>query len=138
MAINARRVLGGGLAAGLLINLSALLMVPAVGKQMEEALAARGLPPLGAGAAAWVVLLSFVLGVLLVWLYAAVQPRLGPGLRTASLSALFVWFLAYCAPNLGNAVFGFMPLGLTLVGTAWGLVELLVAGAVGARLYREA
>ncbi len=137
MAIDGKRVLAGGLAAGLVINLSALLMVPAVGKQMEEALLARGVAPLGAGAAAWVILLSFVLGLLLVWLYAAVQPRLGPGLRTASVAALLVWFLAYCAPNLSNAVFGFMPLGLTLVGTAWGLVELLLAGAVGARLYRE-
>lgn len=137
MAINVKRVVGGGLAAGLLINLSALLMVPAVGKQMEEALRERGVAPLGVGAALWVVGLSFVLGVLLVWLYAAIRPRLGPGLRTAAIAALLVWFLAYCAPNLGNAVFGFMPLGLTLVGTAWGLVELLLAGALGARLYRE-
>jgi len=137
MAINARRVLLGGLAAGAVINLSALLMVPAVGKQMEEALRERGVPPLGLGAAVWIVILSLLIGVLLVWLYAAIQPRLGPGLRTASIAALLVWFLAYCAPNVSNVAFGFMPVALTAVGTIWGLVELLLAGAVGARLYRD-
>jgi hypothetical protein len=32
---------------------------------------------------------------------------------------------------------GFMPLYLTVVGTAWGFVELLVAGQLGAFLYKE-
>jgi hypothetical protein len=36
-----------------------------------------------------------------------------------------------------NVMSGFMPVSLTIVGTAWGLVELVVAGAVGAYLYRD-
>lgn len=54
--------------------------VHTVGEQMEAALQARGVAPLGVGAAAWIVLLSFALGVILVWLQAAVEPRLGPAL----------------------------------------------------------
>jgi hypothetical protein len=34
-------------------------------------------------------------------------------------------------------VFGFMPIALAVVGTVWGLVELVVAGEVGARMYNE-
>ena len=42
-----------------------------------------------------------------------------------------------CAANVANVMYGFMPVSLTIVGTAWGLVELVVAGAVGAHLYRD-
>jgi gas vesicle protein len=38
MAINAKGVFVGGLAAGLVIGISALLMVPVVGVQMEAVL----------------------------------------------------------------------------------------------------
>ena len=34
-------------------------------------------------------------------------------------------------------VYGFMPLKLTVIGTIWGLGELLLAGIVGAKLYKE-
>lgn len=137
MAINSKRVIIGGLVAGLIINVSGLLMVPMVGKQMTAALMERNVPPMSGGAMAFFGMMSLVLGVLLVWLYAAVRPRFGPGPKTAALVSIFVWFLAYFWANASNVAFGFMPISLTVVGTAWGLVELLVAGEVGARLYRE-
>jgi hypothetical protein len=43
MAINFRSVVTSGLVAGIAIIASAFLMVPIVGDQMNEALAARGL-----------------------------------------------------------------------------------------------
>jgi len=137
MAINVKGVLTSGLVAGLIINVSAIFMVPVVGNQMEEALKARNVPPMGGGAMAYFGVMSFVLGVILVWLYAAVRPRLGPGPKTAAIVSILVWFLAYFFANVSNVVFGFMPLHLTVMGTVWGLVELLVAGEVGARLYNE-
>lgn len=137
MAINVKGVLTGGLVAGLIINISAIFMVPFVGNQMDEALKARNLPPMSGGAMAYFGVMSLVLGVILVWLYAAVRPRLGPGPKTAAIVSLLVWFLAYFFANVSNVVFGFMPIHLTVVGTAWGLVELVVAGEVGARLYNE-
>jgi len=137
MSIRARRVLGPGLAAGLIVNLSAITMVPAVGNQFDAALAARGLPPLAPAAMAFFALVSLSLGVLLVWLYAAVRPRLGPGPRTAAIVAALVWLVGYLLPHVAMAVYGFLPAGLTAIGTLWGLGELLAAGLVGARLYRE-
>lgn len=138
MAINPKRVLTGGLVAGVIILASAVLMVPVVGDQMDKALEARNLPAMGGGAMAFFALVSLSNGVALVWLYAAVRPRLGPGPRTAALVSLLVWFLAYFLANAANVAYGFMPVRLTVIGTAWGLVELLVAGMVGARLYAEA
>jgi hypothetical protein len=82
MAINVSRVLTGGLLAGLIIIASGMLMVPVVGPQMDAALKARNVPPLGGAAMAFVAIWSVVLGVLLVWLYAAVRPRFGPGPKT--------------------------------------------------------
>ena len=137
MAINVKGVLTSGLVAGLIINVSAIFMVPVVGNQMEEALKARNLPPMGAGAMASFGVMSFVLGVVLVWLYAAVRPRLGPGPKTAVIVSILVWFLAYFFANVSNVVFGFMPIHLTAVGTVWGLVELVAAGEAGARRYTE-
>lgn len=137
MPINAKGVITSGLVAGLIINISALLLVPVVGQQMEQALRARQLPPLGLGAGVFVVLMSLALGVVLVWVYAAVRPRFGPGRKTAAAASILVWFLAYFFGNASNVAFGFMPMQLTVIGTAWGLVELLLAGQVGARLYQE-
>jgi hypothetical protein len=137
MSIRAKRVLWPGLAAGLIVNLSAITMVPAVGSRFDEALAARGLPPLAPGAMAFFSLVSLALGVVLVWLYAAVRPRLGPGPRTAATVAALVWLVGYLLPNVALTVYGFLPAGLTAIGTLWGLGELLVAGLAGAWLYRE-
>lgn len=63
-----RRVLAGGLAAGLVISLGALAMVPVVGEQMDAALRERGVPPLSAGAMAYFIIQSFTYGVVLLWL----------------------------------------------------------------------
>jgi hypothetical protein len=137
LAINVKSVLTSSLVAGLIINFSAIFMVPVVGNQMDEALKARNLPPMGGGAMAYFGVMSLVLGFILVWLYAAVRPRLGPGPKTAAIVSTLVWFLAYFFANVSNVVFGFMPIALTVVGTVWGLVELVVAGEVGAFMYNE-
>jgi len=91
MAIGLRRVLIGGVVAGLVINASAILLVPIVGDQMKEALQARNVPPLGGGAMAYFIAQSLTVGIALVWLYAAVLPRLGPGPRTALVVSAVVW-----------------------------------------------
>jgi hypothetical protein len=104
MSIRAKRVLGPGLAAGLVINLSAFTMVPVVGGRFDAALAARGLPPLSSGAMAFFAVVSLTMGVVLVWLYTAGRPRLGPGPTTAAISAAFVWLIGYLLPNLALAV----------------------------------
>lgn len=137
MPINHRRALGAGLTAGVVVCLSALSMVPVVGAQMDAALQAHGAPPLSTGAIVFFLGVSLVLGVTLVWIYAAILPRFGPGPKTAVVAAVALWVPASVLSNASLVVYGFLPASLAAVGTLWSLMELLVAGQVGARLYRD-
>lgn len=126
-----------GLVSGLVINVSAVAMVPMVGDQMDTVLANRGLPPLSGTAMAFFGAVSFIMGFLLVWLYAVAKVQFGAGIKTAVTVSVIVRFFAYFLPNVSMVVYGFMPIRLTAIGTAWGLAELLVASIVGFKPYKE-
>jgi hypothetical protein len=138
MSVNVKSILSSGLVAGLIINISAIAMVPMVGNQFDTVLADRGLPPLSNMAMAFFSCVSFMMGFFLVWLYAVAKVQSGPGIKTAAMVSTVFWFFAYFIPNVSMIVYGFMPVGLTVIGTAWGLVELLLASIVGSKLYKEA
>jgi len=136
--INTSRVVVGGLIAGLIINVSEyILNVPMYGAEMDAALKARNLAAVGGHAIAVFVTLSFVLGLLLVWLYAAIRPRFGAGPKTAASAGIVVWFLAYFWSSVSFGMLGLFPSKLLLIGLVWGLVELMVAGVVGGNFYSE-
>ena len=137
--INARGVVVGGLVAGLVINVSEyILNVPVLGADMAAELTARNLPPVGGNAIAAFVILGFVVGIVLVWLYAAIRPRFGAGPKTAAIAGVAVWFLDYFCSSVAFGALGIVSARLVLIGLVWGLVELVVAGIAGARLYSEA
>jgi hypothetical protein len=137
MSVNVKSILSSGLVAGLIINISAVAMVPMVGNQFDTVLADRGLPPLSDRAMAFFSFISFLMGFFLVWLYAVAKVQSGPGIKTAAMVSTVFWFFAYLIPNVSMVVYGFMPVGLTVIGTAWGLVELVLATIVGSKLYKE-
>ena len=70
-------------------------------------------------------------------MYAVVKEQLGSGIRTALIVSLVFWFLTYFLANTSLVVYGFMPVRLTVIGTAWGLGELVLASIVGSKLYKE-
>ena len=89
--INTKGVIFGGLLAGLIINISeTILNLPVLGADLEAALKALNLPPVGGGAIGVFILGGFGLGVLLVWLYAGMRPRFGAGPSTAIKAAMAV------------------------------------------------
>jgi hypothetical protein len=137
MKINVKSLITSGLVSGLIINLSAISMVPVVGNQMDLVLASRGLPPLSYMAMLYFSMISFIFGISLVFLYAIVKDLLGSGIKTVVIVSLIFWFLTYFLSNVSLVVYGFMPVRLTIIGTAWGLGELLLAGIVGSRLYKD-
>lgn len=137
MKINVKSVLTSGLIAGLLISLSAITMVPVVGNEMDQVLESRNLPPLSNMAMLFFVILSFINGISLILLYALVKERLGAGIRTAVIVSVAFWFITYFLSNASLIAYGFMPVRLTIIGTIWGLGELLLAGIVGSKLYKE-
>lgn len=136
--INTGRVLLGGLVAGVVINASeTVLNMFVVATSMEDALKARNLPPVSnASITVWIIL-SFLVGIVTVWLYAAIRPRFGPGPGTAVMAALAVFFLAYVYQSMGTAAMGFFPANLMYITLGWGLVELVLASLAGAWVYRE-
>ena len=136
--INIGRVVAGGLLAGLVINISeTVLNTVVLGSQMEAAAAARNLPPMGGREIASFVIMCFGLGIATVWLYAAIRTRFGPGVPTAVLNGVVVWFLAYLWPSMGDAVLQIFPSNVITVGVIWGLVEIVLGSIVGAWLYSE-
>ncbi len=126
-----------GLIAGIIVCISAVTMVRVVGNQMDEALAKFNLPPLSLSAMIFFLFVSLSLGVMLMWLYATMLPRFKHRKRTAVIAAIVLWFPGNCLPNLANVFYGFMPVGLTVIGIVWGLGELLIAGLIGSLLYKE-
>lgn len=137
--INLGRVVGGGLLAGLLINISEFILNGVVfAEEMNAAMAALNKPPVDNGMIVWFVLLGFGIGVMTVWLYAAIRPRFGPGVQTAICASLTVWGLGYLYPNLFIMIMNLFPTRLMVIATTWGLAEMLIAGVAGAWLYSEA
>jgi hypothetical protein len=132
------RVIAGGLVAGLIVNIGEVILnVPLAGAQLDQALQARNLPPVGGGAIAYFVVMCFLLGILMVWTYAAVRPRLGPGPKTAVIVGLLAWFMTLFWSGGTQVAMGVMPLNLTILGLAWGLGEIVIASLAGAKVYKE-
>ncbi len=142
MAINASKVVVGGLAAGVVANilgfvLFGMLLAPrmeAEATAVAPALQGRGM---AGGAIATNVVATFIIGLLLVWLYAAMRPRFGPGPMTAVYAALVVWLCGFLF-HLDWLLFGMMTPTTYVMAAVAALVQLIGAAEVGGMLYKEA
>jgi hypothetical protein len=86
-------------------------------------------------AGTWVVI-DFLFGLLLVWTYAAMRPRFGPGAGTAVLAGLVI----YIAPTIvlfGFTMMGSMTLAMWVKGSCAAIVSTLAASVAGAAIYKE-
>ena len=135
--INVGRVILGGVVAAIIIDASETVAAFVFQAQGEEIMANLGLAPPSAGVMVTFVVLGFVMGVALVWLYAAVRPRFGPGPKTAVIVGIFFWLVAYFLPLLGDNLMGMMPTSMMIAGSSWGLVEICVAALAGGWIYSE-
>jgi len=136
--INITRWLAGGVVAGAVIwvleGASSMLYFD----DMQAALQTHGLA-MEMTPAVWAltVAVSLILGLALVFFYAAARPRFGPGPKTAAIVAVALWFGSTLLSLLGYHMLNLYP--VTMLGT-WalvGLIELIVAAMVGGSIYRE-
>jgi hypothetical protein len=135
--INYRRVLLGGLVAGLVINIGEYLLNEVVMvRQMEETFHRLSMPRPGIGFMAAAVLLTFLLGIVIVLLYAMLRNRFGPGPGTAVIAGLVAWFCVYFYAGILSGVLLAIPVSVLLMGIVWGLVEYSIGAIVGAWLYK--
>jgi hypothetical protein len=141
MAINTSKVLIGGLAAGVVYNIIGFVGFGMLLGPRFEAEAAAVAPALQGramtgGAIAINVIASFAAGILLVWLYAAMRPRFGPGMKTATMAALAVWVCGFLF-HLDWLLVGMMTPVTYMMASVMAVVQLLPSAAVGGMLYQE-
>jgi hypothetical protein len=135
--MNWARVFLGGVLAGVIINVFEIVwsgFVLAI--QWHAAMSALGHPL--PSAAVWIFALEALgMGIAAVWLYAAIRPRFGAGLKTAVVAGLAYWVMGYALPAVGIGQTGLFPVRLLAITHSGGLVEITAATVAGAWLYKE-
>ena len=136
--INLRRVLLGGLVAGLVANafdfvITTYLMAAEFNGMLaklnvNEAAMQSWIPVFGAA--------DFLWGFLLVFTYAAIRPRFGPGPRSAVIGALILW-LALVIALLILMALGLHTPSSYFKSAALYLVSAIASSVAGAALYQE-
>lgn len=135
--INLKGVVLGGLVAGLVLNVFDFLMYGVVlAADMEAAMQAIGRTmeddPI------WLyVILDFLFGIWVVWLYAMIRPRYGPGPRTAVIAGLYVWVGLGVLHAISEAPLGIFTPRLSAIIVAMFLVIAPLAAVAGAKFYTE-
>lgn len=137
--INWRRAVLGGLLAGVVWGTLYAPVHPLV--EVHDSLGRPVLPitPYKGDTPAMRVLMvanGLVQGLATVWLYAAMLPRFGPGLKTVAIAGFAVWALVSWV-HLMWAAYTAVHFTAFLSPVAANLPLVLLAGMAGARLYKE-
>lgn len=139
--MNVARILIGGAVAGIIMNVGEAALHGAVLAADTDALyKAYHLPaPNPAVNIPILVGVTFIMGITSIWLYAAIRPRFGAGIRTAVIAGIAVWVLSHLWSGvyLANGYAGIFTMRLAWLPVFWGLFEATLATIAGAALYKE-
>jgi hypothetical protein len=138
--INYGRVVIGGLAAGVVANVmdfisANVLLADDMARMAQRLNLNQALLASPTVALSWIAV-DFVYGFLLVFAYAAIRPRFGPGPGTAVRAGLLLW------AAVAVVLFGFTSMGvftpdLFHKSSAFALISSVAAALTGAFLYKE-
>src|SRR5437016_4039823 len=135
--INWRRVFLCGLMVGILWGLLGELKFTLLGRDLLTAMrGSHGRPTINAWLVAFWVCMELVLGVWIMWLYAAIRPRYGAGLKTAVGAGVALWVITAWVDVVWASVAG-VSFNVLMAPVAADLPIDIVAAVVGAWLYRE-
>ncbi len=138
--INTRRVILGGLLAGLIVNIAEFLVYDRLMRAKWDAgpRTEYNTNPVGSMAITLSIVGGFAAGMLMVWLYAAVRPRVGASPGTALWVGLMIWALGSLLTIMPLIVLRMLPSnevwGILLT---WNAIKFPLAVLVGAWVYRE-
>jgi hypothetical protein len=140
-AVNARRVLLGALAGGVVWNIWSTVINLVVLRDRYAAAQQAGTflkqPRYSFFVGAWIVML-FVLAYIVAWLYASVRATRGAGPKTAAVVGLFVGFAAGLPTNFATATWAPISRHFPL----WWMLELwvgaILAALVAGFVYQDA
>ena len=137
--INIGRVILGGIVAGIVGDILGYLVDGVMlAPQWAAGMRALGRAEFSVSQNVAFNIIGLVYGILIVWLYAEIRPRYGAGPKTAVCAGLAVWVAGVLLPNIGFMwAAGLFPASLTVMTTAAGIVELVLAALAGAALYKE-
>lgn len=135
--INGKRVVLGGLVAGVISNISGITLAHFFFEEEVNAAMQRLNLTFGPGIGVLHLTMRLAMGVALVWLYAAIRPRFGPGPRTALIAGTAMWLFAYVWSLLGMYPYRIYSAHLLLIAGVWSLFEANLCALVGGWLYRE-
>jgi len=138
--INIGRLILGGIVAGIVTDLLGFGVDGVwLANQWNSGLAALGRASLSSNQMIWFNVLGIVGGLIAIWIYAAIRPRFGPGVKTAIYAGIVTWLLGTALPNAGFMwVTGLFSKHLTVLTTLGAVVEVVVGTIAGAALYKEA
>jgi hypothetical protein len=132
--LNFKRIILGGLITGMILN---LIDTPngmfIAGPQIKLFLAEHAVPynPL---IPAYFFPYHLILGMMMVWTYAAIIPQFGAG-RKAALYATILLLITTRMMAFGFVVMGLLPLHLYLILSATMVIGSLVGGLTGCWYY---
>ena len=137
--INVGRLILGGIVAGIAIDLVDYFVDGVwLAQRWADGMGLLGRPGFSTVQIILFNVIGLLTGLVAVWVYVAIRPRFGAGIKTAIYAGLAVWLLTTLFPNVA-----FMHVAhlfsdhLTLYTTLGGLVEVVFATVAGASVYRE-
>ena len=138
--INVGRMILGGIVAGIALNLIDFWVDGVLlAKMWANQLATWGRPPFGGSQVAWFMGFGMILGLVTIWIYVAIRPRFGPGVKTAIYAGVAAWILSTLLPNFALMwVTHFFSGHLTAYTSLGALFEIVIGAICGAAVYREA
>ena len=133
--INNVHVLGGGILAGVIINVSGgVAWTAGLGKEYLSQLGGS-LPSRAVPLAIW---WGLVMGIAAVWLYVSLRAQYKAGFRTAALAGVTTWILGYALPSYAIWSLGLLSGPLFVHSSAAALPQIMLATLAGAALYNRA
>jgi hypothetical protein len=138
--INAARWILCGVIAGIIGDLVGTLVDGVLlASSWNAGLQRLGQPAMGSTQIVEYNVVGIFVGLVAVWIYAAIRPRFGAGPKTAIYAGLAVWVVGFLLPNISFMYVAHLySRHLTLYTTLGDLVGCLLGTLVGAALYKEA
>src|SRR5882672_28794 len=81
--------------------------------------------------------LCLLVGLVLIFFYAAARTRFGPGVRTAVIVSIAMFLGGYVPGLIDHHVIGLYPDDMLVKWGLQGLIETVIAGVAGAWVYKE-
>ncbi len=137
--IDIGRVILGGIVAGIVLDVLGYLVDGVwLASRWADGMKALGHTNFSSSALLGFNALGIVTGIVTIWIYAAIRPRFGAGIKTAICAGLAVWVVGALVPNASfMCVSGLFSHHLMAYTTLGAIVEFVVSAIAGAALYKE-